>query len=42
MERFVEARKLVKRNPEEMLKLCASLLDTENVDVSVMQLMVLC
>src|SRR4051812_48867471 len=33
VERFVEARKLVKRNPEEMLKLCASLLDTENVDV---------
>lgn len=35
VERFVEARKLEKRNPAEMIKLCYALLDQPDLDASV-------
>jgi len=35
VERFVEARKLVKRNPAEMVKLCNMLLDSPDVETAI-------
>ena len=32
VERFVEARKLVKRNPAEMIKICTALLEQDHVE----------
>jgi intraflagellar transport protein 140 len=36
--KFVEARKLVKKNPAEMIKICTSLLDQPDIEVIIMHL----